>query len=140
MEETNHKILLRLMQSSIFCQEVCINLHSIDRASLVCLRNYIEIFCRGKMCLKACLQVVLLQVEPLRSLELLVQDEKAGPHLQFDENDIVFLTFLQYLHDLKKMWLQCQNQLNIFTFDFVNQVSFGSKKILDTIYYFMNKN
>jgi hypothetical protein len=63
------------------------------------MRNYVEtfgliFFCRGKCIWKPCLKIVLLQVETLRSLELLVQDEEAGPHLQFEK--INFSTVLQY--------------------------------------------
>jgi len=65
-------------------------------------------FCRGKCLWKACLQVVLLQVEPLRSLKLLVQDKQAGPHLHFGKKS-VFFTIFQYLYDSNKIWLQCKN-------------------------------
>ncbi len=87
----------------IFRLEICINLYSMGtgRAFPFCMRNFVETFCRGKSFWKACLQVVLLQVEPLRSLELLVQDEKAGPHLNFEKMKY-FLTFLLNLYDLKK--------------------------------------
>jgi hypothetical protein len=79
---------------------VSINQYSIDRASPFCIQNVVETFVldlfyyfifyfyfssRGKCIRKPCLQVVLLQVQTLRSLELLVQDKQAGPHLQVEK-------------------------------------------------------